>query len=287
MGATDRFSRSEVQRILDVTEKQLDYWERLRIVSPKKGRGEKFYDFRDLIGLRTARQLISAGIPANRLRRALDALNQKLSRSETPLTELRIFSDGRDVIVEQGGTRLDPLSGQFVLNFETRELEDKVRIMPQRSADEWLAVARGFEADRDTWPDAIEAYERALQIDPTRVEAFINSGTLHYEHGDLAAAAECFLKAVNLQPTDALAQFNLGSILDESGRLEDARHHLRQAVSLNPDYSDAHYNLAFVCEKLGAFDEARRHWRRYVELDPASPWCEYARQRLGMNSAHA
>ena len=36
MGATDRFSRGEVQRILDVTEKQLEYWERLRIVSPKK-----------------------------------------------------------------------------------------------------------------------------------------------------------------------------------------------------------------------------------------------------------
>lgn len=287
MGATDRFSRSEVQRILEVTEKQLDYWERLRIVSPRKGRGEKFYDFRGLIDLRTAKHLISTGIPANRLRRALDALNEKLSQSETSLAELRLFSDGGDVIVERGGARLDPLSGQFVLNFETRELEAKIRVMPQRTADEWLAAARGLEANRETWPDAIEAYERVLQLDPTRAEAFINSGTLHYEHGDLAAAAECFLKAVNLQPTDALAQFNLGSVLDESGRLEDARHHLRQAVSLNPDYSDAHYNLAFVCEKLGAFDEARRHWRRYVELDPASPWCEYARQRLGMNSAHA
>ena len=159
--------------------------------------------------------------------------------------------------------------------------------MPERSADEWLAVARTYEADRQTRNDALYAYEQVLRKDPRRVEAVINSGTLHYEQGDLAAAAECFLKAVELQPTDALAQFNLGSVLDESGRLEDARHHLRQAVSLNPEYSDAHYNLAFVCEKLGAFDEARRHWRRYVELDPTSPWCEYARQRLGQNSAHA
>jgi Flp pilus assembly protein TadD len=159
--------------------------------------------------------------------------------------------------------------------------------MPERTADEWLAVARTYETDRQTWPDAFYAYEQVLRIDPRRVEAVINSGTLHYEQGDLVGAAECFIKAVALQPTDALAQFNLGSVLDESGRLEDARHHLRQAVSLNPDYSDAHYNLAFVCEKLGAFDEARRHWRRYVELDPTSPWCEYARQRLGQNSAHA
>ena len=287
MGTTDRFSRGEVQRILDVTEKQLDYWERLRIVSPRRSRGEKFYDFRDLIGLRTARQLIAAGVPANRLRRALDALNHKLSQIKAPLAELRIVSDGRDIIVERDGARLEPLSGQFVLNFETRELDDKVHVMPERSADEWLAVARTYEADRQTWPDALHAYQQVLRKDPLRVEAVINSGTLHYEQGDLAKAAECFIAAVKLQPTDALAQFNLGSVLDESGRLEDARHHLRQAVSLNPDYSDAHYNLAFVCEKLSAFDEARRHWRRYVELDPASPWCDYARQRLAQNSAHA
>jgi len=287
MGATDRFSRGEVQRILDVTEKQLDYWERLRIVAPRKGRGEKFYDFRDLIGLRTAKQLIQTGIPANRLRRALDALGQKLSEAGSPLNELRVVSNGRDIIVERNGARLEPLSGQFVLNFETRELDDKVRIMPERSAEEWLALARGLEAERETWPEALDAYGRALRIDPGRVEAIINSGTLHYEQGDLAQAADCFSQAVQLQPTDALAQFNLGSVLDESGQLEDARHHLRQAVSLNADYSDAHYNLAFVCEKLGAFEEARRHWRRYVELDPASPWCEYARQRLGKNSAHA
>jgi len=287
MGATERFSRREVERILEVTEKQLDYWERLRIVSPQKGRGEKFYDFRDLIALRTAKQLIAAGVPANRLRRALDALHQKLSQIKSPLAELRIVSDGRDIIVERDGSRLEPLSGQFVLNFETRELDDQVHIMPARSADEWLAVARAYEADRQAWSEALEAYDQVLRIDPRRVEALINAGTLHYEEGDLRAAAECFGKAVNLEPGDALAQFNLGSVLDESGRPEDARHHLRQAVALNPDYSDAHYNLAFVCEKLGAFDEARRHWRRYVELDPASPWCEYARERLGQNSAHA
>ena len=287
MSATERFSRSEVQRILDVTEKQLDYWERLRIVSPQKGRGEKFYDFRDLIGLRTAKQLIAAGVPATRLRRSLDALSQKLAQIKSPLAELRVVSDGRDIIVERDGARLEPLSGQFVLNFDTRELDSKVHKMPERTAEEWLALAHNYEADRQSWPNALHAYEQVLRIDPDRVEAVINSGTLHYEQGDLAKAAECFLQAVQLQPTDALAQFNLGSVLDESGRLEDARHHLRQAVSLNPDYSDAHYNLAFVCEKLGAFEEARRHWRRYVELDPFSPWCDYARQRLGHSSAHA
>ena len=136
MGTTDKFSRGEVQRILEVSEKQLDYWERLRIVSPRKGRGEKLYDFRDLIGLRTAKQLIENGVPANRLRRSLAALQQKLAEVHAPLTELRVFSNGREIVVEQKGARLEPLSGQFVMNFEIGELNDKVRVMPERSVDD-------------------------------------------------------------------------------------------------------------------------------------------------------
>jgi tetratricopeptide (TPR) repeat protein len=280
MGTTDRFSRGEVQRILEVTEKQLDYWERLHIVSPRKGRGEKFYDFRDLIGLRTAKQLIENGVPANRLRRSLAALRQKLAEVHAPLTELRVFSNGREIVVEQKGARLEPLSGQFVMNFETAELNDKVRVMPERTVQDWLTLAEEFEEDRETLGEAIEAYEQALRLDPQRVDALVNLGTLLYDQGELASAVASFRRAVTLEPANALAQFNLGSVLEEIGELEAARNHLRRAVSLDPGYSDAHYNLAFVCEKLGAHGEARRHWQRYVELDPASPWCAYARQRL-------
>src|SRR5216683_2895177 len=180
MGPTDRFSSDEVQRILGLTEKQLDYWERLCLVSPRKEKGIRYYDFRDLIGLRTVKQLVENGVPANRLRRALAALREKLSHVEAPLAELRVLSDGGTVIVERGGTRLEPLSGQFVLNFETRELNESVRVMTGRSADEWLAVALEYEAEGMNRAQAIDAYERAFCVDPARPDALINCGTLYY-----------------------------------------------------------------------------------------------------------
>src|SRR5438552_12412075 len=159
MGSTDRFSPDEVQRNLGLTEKQLDYWERLRLVSPRKEQGIRYYDFRDLIGLRTVKQLVENGVPANRLRRALTALREKLAHAEAPLSELRVLSDGGAVNVERGGTRLEPLSGQFVLNFETRELNETVRVMTGRSADDWLAMALEYEAEGKNRPQAIAAYE--------------------------------------------------------------------------------------------------------------------------------
>jgi tetratricopeptide (TPR) repeat protein len=282
MGAMDRFSPEDVQRIVGLTGKQLDYWDRLRLVSPRKEEGIRFYDFRDLIGLRTVKQLVEEGVPASRLRHALAALREKLSHTHTPLAELRVLSDGKDILVEHGGARLEPLSGQFVLNFATSELRERVSVIakPGPSADEWLASALEYEAYYETRAEAIDAYDHALCIDPQKLDALLNCGTLFYEEGNLKRAAEYFERALQADPDNALAHFNLGSVLEEVGRLEAARLHLRHAVRLDPSYPDAHYNLAFVCEKLGAINEARRHWESFLKLDPASPWCGYARQRL-------
>ena len=129
MGAKDRYSPAQVQRILGVTEKQLEYWERLRLVSAQKEKGIRFYDFGDLVSLRTVKQLVEKGVPANRLQRALAALHQGISRARSPLSELHVASDGKDLFVERNGARLEPLSGQFLLNFETRELDETVSVM--------------------------------------------------------------------------------------------------------------------------------------------------------------
>jgi DNA-binding transcriptional MerR regulator len=244
MGPTDRFSPDEVQRIVGLTEKQLDYWERLRLVSPQKEKGIRYYDFRDLIGLRTVKQLVENGVPANRLRRALAALREKLAHAEAPLAELRVLSDGGTVIVERGGTRLEPLSGQFVLNFEMRELNETVRVMTGRNADEWLAVALEYESEGKNRAQAIDAYERAFCVDPARPDALINCGTLYYEDGNLEKASEYFRQALVLDPENALAHFNLGSVLDETGHVDAARQHLRKIEGL----CRSEAALAGVCE---------------------------------------
>ena len=285
MGATDRYSPDDVQRILGLTEKQLEYWDRLRLVSPQKEKGIRFYGFRDLIGLRTIKQLVENGVPPGRLQRALAALHEKLSQAQVPLSQLRVLSDGKDVIVEREGARLEPLSGQFVLNFEIRELDERVRVIAERSADDWLAMALAYESDGKAKAEAIEAYDRALQADPQKVDALLNCGTLHYEGGNLEKASEYFQRALALDAENALAHFNLGSVLEELGELEASRQHLRQAVRLHPGYPDAHYNLAFVCEKLGAYAEAQQHWQAYIQLDPVGHWCAYARQRLDSSKA--
>jgi len=274
----ERFVRREVIRIIGVSERQLQYWERLHLVRPRWG--EKFYTFQDLISLRTIKQLTAAGVPAQRLRRAVEVLHKRLSAVQTPLTELRILSNGRNIVVQYEGATLEPLSGQLLLDFETRELAEKVRPMRERSAEEWFALAREYETQPQTHPQAIDAYLYVLEKAPHWVEAYINLGTLFYQQERLADAADCYRQSIAVCPNNALAHFNLGSVLSELGQLEAASDALRTALRLDPNYADAHYNLAQVCEKLGNATQARGHWQRYLELEPYSPWASYARQRL-------
>src|SRR5205807_2787944 len=83
-------------------------------------------------------------------------------------------------------------------NFETRELEESVRVMAGCNADEWLATALEYEAEGKARAQAIDAYDRALWVDPERSDVLINCGTLCYEDGNLEKATEYFRRALAL-----------------------------------------------------------------------------------------
>ncbi len=276
--ATDRFSRADVLRILSVSEKQLAQWEKLELVSSLEP-AKTQYDFRDLINVKTAKQLVEKGVSPVRLRRSLQALNQKLTEIKTPLNELRIVSDGKDILVQDAGSRLEPLSGQLLLTFKTQELADNVLAMPE-NPKAIFAMALEYDNDPNMRKTAAETYERVIALEPENVDALLNRGTIAYEQGDLETAAEYFKRAVEVEPGNAVGLFNWGSTLDDLGQLNEARQQLRLATRIDPDYADAHYNLAIVCEKMNAESEARDHWNVYLKLEPSGRYAEYARARL-------
>jgi tetratricopeptide (TPR) repeat protein len=280
MATLDEFSEQEVVRIIGVDEGRLAYWLRLGLVRPRTDGRRKVYGFGDLISLRTIKQLTDQHVPARRLRRAVAALMRQLEGIEAPLAELRILSDGRSIIVQHNGHRLEPLSGQLLLSFETRELAEKVRPLPTPPADEWLARALELEADPRRRAEAREAYRHALELRPAWVEARLNLGTLLYEEGHIEEAEVEFRLAVEIDPMRPLARFNLAAVLDDRNQWEEACEHLLEALRISPDYADACYNLAVICEKLGRASEARRYWTRYIEFDSRSEWAARARRRL-------
>lgn len=248
------------------------------------------FEFADLIALKTLQKLRENRIPADRIEQSLESLREKLSGISHPLWELKIVSDGRKVAVELPGGKMEALTGQMLFNFKASTLrpvaEFEVPKQPQndlhrvQEAELWFQKGLALEEQGEPPEAIIEAYTKALELNPKAAGAWINIGTVHYREGDLREAEFSYRQGLKAYPEYALAHFNLGNICEEMGRLEEADEHYSAAIALDDGYSDAHYNLALVKERLDQPMAAAKHWRCYLNLDPASPWSHIARQQL-------
>ncbi len=278
-----RYTRNEVERMMGVTRRELDYWTRLRLVLPRARWGERFFDFSDLVALETIKRLAAHKVPAGRIRRAVTALQTELGAANTPLSMLRISTNGKQVVVHPPSSEarpFEPLTGQFVLNFETSKLARKVHNMAARSAEEWFELGMMCDSKSESLDQAADAYRKAVDAAPDWVEARINLGTTMFQLGRMTEAYEQFSFAVEFEPQNALAQFNLGCVLEQLGRTQEAILHLSSAVELVPSLADAHLNLALAHEKTGQVQDAVRHLSLYVRYEPNGPWAEFARSRI-------
>ena len=278
-----RYTRNEVERMMGVTRRELDYWTRLRLVLPRARWGERFFNFSDLVALETIKRLSARKVSARRIRRAMTLLQTELGSAKTPLSMLRISTNGKQVVVYPPvatARPFEPLTGQFVLNFETSELAKKIHAMASRSAEEWFEFGMMCDSNNESLDQAAEAYRKAVDAAPEWVEARINLGTAMYQLGRMEEAREHFSTAVEIEPENALAEFNLGCVLEQLGMTAEAILHLSHAVELAPSLADAHLNLALAYEKSGQAQNALRHLSQYVRYEPNGPWAEFARARI-------
>jgi tetratricopeptide (TPR) repeat protein len=283
------YSRAEVRRLLGLQERRLRSWERQGLAPPLS-----IYNFSDLIVLRTLTRLREAGVSAAKIRQAVVALREKLEMSADPLKELKIFSDGKRIAVQVGASKMEPISGQLLLNFDRDELHKMLSFPSQsaahvaRSAEEsrrleaagWFEKALELERTGAPTSDVIQAYESSAGLDPASAGTFVNLGTIHFHLRDWDAAERNYRRALDADPRYALAHFNLGNLFDEKGDRALALVHYLVALRLDADYADAHYNVALLYQSSGQLMRAVRHWRAYLKLDRSSTWAAIARQEL-------
>ena len=285
VAAKEAYLREDVRRILKIPEMRLRSWERAGFFAPRQE-----FSFRDLIALRTLKELRDKRIPPQRIKRALASLVEKLDGVSEPLTELKIVSDGRNIAVDLGDGRMEALTGQLLFDFETGALASVTamhhreppvsREARERESERWFQIGLQLEESGAPAQEILKAYSQSLELNPNAAGACVNMGTVHYQCRNLAEAESCYRRSIEIDSAYPLAHFNLANIYDEQGKLPEARHHYLTALRLRPDYADAHYNLALLYEKTGEPMQAVKHWRAYLKIDPASPWAGIARQQL-------
>ena len=82
------------------------------------------------------------------------------------------------------------------------------------------------------FPEAREAYDKAIELEPQSSQGWCGIGCAQIELREEAAAVASLERAVELDPESAAAQGNLGAALYKLGQVDRAVEHLRAAEEL-------------------------------------------------------
>lgn len=129
--------------------------------------------------------------------------------------------------------------------------------------------------DRNDYPRALEAFQRAVKMGPASAEAHNWLGVALLEKADMPGAIAEFEKAVSLDPKSERAYTNLGSALAKSGDLGEAVEAFKKALALQPDSLPAHMNLGVALREKGEAEAALPHLRRVADANPGNANVQY------------
>jgi len=118
------------------------------------------------------------------------------------------------------------------------------------------------------WRNSIALYGHSLKVAGPSDVILCNRGVAYGKVGNHAQAIEDFDRAIEINPKDANAYQNLGVTYAKLGNHRQAIEDFDRAIEINPEYAEAYYNRGFIYGKLGDFRQAISDYDRAIEINP-------------------
>jgi tetratricopeptide (TPR) repeat protein len=131
--------------------------------------------------------------------------------------------------------------------------------------------ARVFEQDL-RWPDAMQSYRQAVELDPGWFEAQYNYGVVAFRLRNYNPSLAAYEMALAIQPESVDARYNFALTLRAAGYVTDAVNELEKIAAANPNEVRAHLALGNIyAQQLHDPVRARRHYLKVLEVNPGHP----------------
>jgi len=163
------------------------------------------------------------------------------------------------------------LAGQGQWDDAARFLRKATGLTPASHPDAgrakaWLALGRVLAA-KDPQA-AMDAYQKAIVLDPGNADAHLELGDLRARSGDTTGAEQELLKAAELAPKNPDPLAALANLYMSVNRLPEAEACLRKFLALSPESVNGHLQLARVLRAQNKNDGALPELQKVLELHP-------------------
>jgi tetratricopeptide (TPR) repeat protein len=89
------------------------------------------------------------------------------------------------------------------------------------------------------YSDAVDSFNKVLQIEPNNVTAQFLKGSSLYKEGKYQDAVDSFNKVLQIEPNNVTAQFLKGSSLYKEGKYQDAVDSFNKVIEIKPNNTNA------------------------------------------------
>ncbi|WP_295225420.1 tetratricopeptide repeat protein [Seleniivibrio sp.] len=139
-------------------------------------------------------------------------------------------------------------------------------------AIEWMAIGDKASAG-GRFSDAINAYEKAINIEPDNYQAWNNMGISLGQIMNYEEALEAFEKAKHIKPDSHGVWNNIGFVLNKLNKKEEALKAVNKALEFNDKDPYILDTKAVILMDMGDVDEAQKCIRKaVVTLSPNSSY---------------
>lgn len=255
------YSAAQVCDLLGLQQRQLNRWIAAGLLDPAPASdGGHIFGFRDLVLLRTAKELVAQHVSPHRVKAALSRLRSDLPQ-DRPLSSVQLRAEGRALVVQEGDRWWEVETGQAVFDFDARSVNEPVEPLAREvpatpesvregmGPEDWFEL--GLELEAVTASQGRDAYRRCLELDPEHLGARINLGKLLMEDGLVDSAAAQFRVAHVLHPHEPIGAYNYGVALEAMDRLREAKALMEEAIARDAGFEDAYLALARIQEAIG------------------------------------
>ena len=142
-------------------------------------------------------------------------------------------------------------------------------------AHKWLGDLL-VTSPRRLYDQAIQSYQKALELSPDYAEAMVGLGDARQAKGQFDDAIVEYKRALQLEPENVRVHYGLGKIYyNEKQLYHEAVAEYQQAIALDPKFLDAHMSLGEIYEDKGLYEDAIARYRQVLTLDPQHPGATY------------
>jgi Flp pilus assembly protein TadD len=117
--------------------------------------------------------------------------------------------------------------------------------------------------------EAMEQFAKAVEINPTYVQAMIKLGICQQEVGRVDEAIETFNSALELEPEYVDLHYRLGLLYTDRHLFNQAVSHMEIAAGGAPHNEQIRASLALALQNMGLMDRAAATWRSFWKMHQA------------------